>query len=123
MARHGYLDECVIYESAEDGCWIAHSLATDQIGTGGCVLEALVDVWKAVRQVLELAEQEPDVQPVRRAPARIRRMAQHAQRLPDEIHEIACKQLTGDWPEDFQPSFKTPPKRTYRAEIREAVGA
>lgn len=48
-------DTCVIYYSREDKCWVAHSVRTDQIGMGDCVVHALADLMRAVEQVLRIA--------------------------------------------------------------------
>ena len=114
-------DICVIYESRQDNCWIAHSLRTDQIGTGDCVVNALADLLKAVQQILNLAKQEDDIAVLREAPTRIQRMAKTAQTLPREIYEIAHKRVHGEWPKDFEPNFKTPHRRKYKTNIVEAV--
>lgn len=123
MTKHQFKDKCVIYESRQDNCWVAHSLRTDQIGTGDCVVDALADLLKAIGQILNLANQENDVAVSREAPARIQRMVQTAQPLPREIYEIAYKRVHGEWPEDFKPNFKTPHRRKYKADIPEAAVA
>ncbi len=119
-----FVDICVIYASERDkGKWVAHSLETDQIGVGDCIVDALADLLKAIRQILDLADQEGDIAVFREAPARIKRMAETAQPLPREIYEIAHKRVHGEWPEDFEPSSKTPHRRKYKTEIHEAVAS
>ena len=93
----------VIYESREDGCWIAHGIRSDQIGTGDSVVEALADAIRAVGQVVSLANEDPTIEPFRGAPARIRKMAERAAPLPGEIFEIAHKMATGEWPREWDP--------------------
>ena len=116
-------DTCVIYESRADKCWIAHSLRTDQIGAGDCVVAALEDLLRAVEQVFKLAAEDGDVAIFREAPKRIQKMAESAEPLPREIYEIAHKRVHGGWPADFEPRFKTPHRRKFIADIHEAVGA
>ena len=60
--------ECRVYWFSVDNCWIAHSMYTDQIGTGETPVEALQDMVKAVDQVFELAKEDETVQPWRYAP-------------------------------------------------------
>ena len=52
-------ESVVIYWSAEDNCWIAHSLYMDQIGTGRRVVDALADLIKAMNAVLREAMADP----------------------------------------------------------------
>jgi hypothetical protein len=91
----------VIYESAEDKCWIAHGLSTDQMGYGDCVVDALVEYMRAIDQVLRVASEEKDVQVLRKAPADVRARARSARKLPAEIYEIAYKRVRGRWPKDW----------------------
>jgi len=114
-------DTCVIYESRQDECWIAHSLRTDQIGTGGCVVEALEDLLRAIDQVMRLAAEDEDVQVFREAPARIRKMVRTAKPLPREIYEIAHKRVRGEWPKEFKPAFDVSSRRRWCVELHEAV--
>ena len=117
-------DTCVIYRSPADECWIAHSLRTDQIGTGECVLDALTDLLRALKQLLKLKEEDPDVVVWRSAPARIRQMAARARQLPRELFEIAHKRVEGEWPADLSLSVSPKPRRRarrYRADIEETA--
>lgn len=102
------METCFIYESRKDKCWIAHSLRTDQIGTGDNVVEALADLLLAVDQLLELAQEERDIEVFRPAPAAIQNKVKTAKRLPKEIYEIAHRKARGDWPVDIDVSV---PKR------------
>ena len=61
-------DEAVIYHSKEDDCWIAHSIKTDQVGTGDQVVEALADLIRGVRAVLSLAAKDRTIAYLREAP-------------------------------------------------------
>ncbi len=114
-----FTDKAVIYASKEDGCWIAHTLRTDQIGTGDCVVEALADVIKAVDEVVALADQDASVAVFRRASPRVCRMAQAAAKLPKEIYEIAHRRARGTWPKEIiEPAFKAKRKK-FLAEMTE----
>ena len=95
--RRLFMDTFAIYYSKEDRYWVAHSLRTDQFGTGDCVVNALVDGLKAVDQVIELAKRKPDTQVFRSAPADVWEIARTAKRLPDELYQIAHKRLYGKW--------------------------
>ena len=81
-------DVMVIYRSAEDDCWIAHSLATDQLGTGQGIVEALADGIRAVEQVREFAKSNPSIAVQRKAPKAIQELARRAKPLPRELYEI-----------------------------------
>jgi len=58
MPRHkdriSFKDEFIVYYSKEDQSWIAHSLYTDQLGYGDCVVNAIVDLLIATKNLLEL---------------------------------------------------------------------
>jgi hypothetical protein len=81
-------DYLVIYHSQEDDCWIAHSLRTDQIGTGDSILSALTDALRAVEQVWNLSQEDPSVAFLREAPPEIQQMEKTAKRLPREIYAL-----------------------------------
>ena len=115
------METCVIYESKKDNCWIAHSLRTDQIGTGDDPLEALADLLVAVDQLLELAQEESDIEVFRPAPKYIQNMARRAMRLPKEIYEIAHRKARGDWPLDI--SLNLPKRRRFVTELTEPIHA
>lgn len=88
-------DTAVVYHSDEDNCWIAHSLRTDQIGSGEKIVEALSDLLCAVDQVRQIAEEDPSVDFYRQAPAQIQQKAHHAKSLPQEFYEAACHIAVG----------------------------
>ena len=95
-------DKCVVYWSRQDSMWVSHSLRTDQIGVGGCVLDALVDLMKGVNSLLAIAAEDETVKVLREAPARIQNLAKNAEPLPKELYEIAYRKVHGDWPEVFK---------------------
>lgn len=117
-----FWDIYAIYFSKSDKCWIAHSLRTDQFGTGDCVVDAFVDGMKAVDQVIELAKKQPDIQVLRDAPEEIQQIAKNAMRLPDEIFEIAHKKLYGEWPEELPFDLNPKPSVSFTRKILEEVG-
>lgn len=96
-----FSDTAVIYHSRQDGCWIAHSLKTDQIGTGEQVVEALADLIRAVRSVLALARADQSIAYLRDAPPKIKAMAAKNKKLPHEIFEVAYRRATGRWPQNW----------------------
>jgi len=118
-----FWDIYAIYYSKSDKCWIAHSLRTDQFGTGDCVVDAFVDGMKAVDQIIELAKKHPDIEVLRDAPEEIRQIARNAMRLPDEIYEIAHKKLYGEWPKELPFDLKPELSKTFTRKILEEVGA
>jgi hypothetical protein len=93
-----FLDVAVIYPSPnEKGKWVAHSIETDQIGVGECVLDAYVELLRAVRALLSAAERDSSIQVLRRAPDEVCAMLMTARKLPDEIVEIAALQVDGQF--------------------------
>jgi hypothetical protein len=91
---HGKLpfkDEFVIYYSKTDKSWIAHSLCTDQLGYGDCVVNAIVDLLIGTKNLLDLHAKDPDVEIYRQAPERIKRYGKRAKRLPEVLWEVACE--------------------------------
>lgn len=120
-SKRPFRETCVIYESSEDGCWVAHGLRTDQIGMGNCVVDALADFMKAVDQVLKVASQGKNISVSRSAPPEILAMAKTARPLPREIYEIAHKKLYGHWPREF--CVGAPPKQTFKTTLSELIPA
>ena len=118
-----FMDIFVIYSSKDDHCWVAHSLRTDQIGTGDCVLEALMDGMKAVDQIVELAEKDGDVEVFCDAPEEIAVLAKSAQPLPQELYDIAHKKLYGEWPDKCGIKLDVPASETFTIGVPEKVCA
>ena len=106
-------DTFVIYFSKTDDCWIGHSLKTDQIGTGDCVLDALVDATIAVKAAYDIAKNDSSIDFLRQAPQDIQEIAKRAKNLPKELAEIAYKRITGDWPEDTKVEVTTKKLATF----------
>ena len=92
------MDQLVIYYLRGDKCWVAHSLRTDQVGTGKHPLEAMVDAMKAIRQVMALAQDDPSINPWREAPQRIQKLALKSELLPDVVSQLALRMANGLWP-------------------------
>jgi hypothetical protein len=105
-------DECLVYHSKGDNCWLAHSLHTDQIGTGKDIIGALVELLESVRTLLILSKKRTDIRVQREAPAAVQKRAQKAILLPNELLEIACKRALGEWPKQIkliaEPEHKHP---------------
>lgn len=114
-----FSDTLAIFYSEEDQCWVAHSLRTDQFGTGDCVLDALMDGMKAVDQVIALSKKKPEVQVLSEAPEEIRQIIQNAKRLPDEIFEIAHKKLYGEWPYNIE--IDIPHTDSFKMQVKESI--
>lgn len=123
-AKKRFKDTFLIYFSDEDKCWVAHSLCTDEIGTGDCIINALTDGIKAVNQVIELAKERPDIKFPSHAPDEYWDMAKQAKALPREMYEIAFKRFHGDWPEDdIKPKFDIPHKEMFIKQVMETMPA
>lgn len=117
-------DVCLVYQSKEDKCWVAHSMRTDQIGTGDCIVNALADLLRAVKELLELAEEDGSIQVLKDAPAEFQKLAKTAQTLPQEVYEVAHKMVFGQWPENLIADFKPTGKKTpFKAEIEAPMPA
>ena len=111
----------VIYESAEDKCWIAHGLRSDQIGMGDCIVEALVAYMRAIEHALRAAAEGKDVTLRRLAPPEIRALARTARLLPREVFEIAYKRLKGRWPEDLSVSAPPGSDAVFKGKVEDPV--
>ena len=117
-----FLDIAVMYPSPnEKGKWVAHSIETDQIGVGECVLEAYVELCRAVRALLNAADRDPSIQVLSPAPENIRRMLMTAKKLPDEIAEIAALQLSGRFPATLDKPWNPPQLRALSAPVMVSV--
>lgn len=107
-----FADECVVYHSKTDNCWLAHSLRTDQIGTGKDAIDALVELLESVRSLLILSRKHTDIRVRREAPFAVQKLAHKAISLPNELFEIACKRARGVWPKQIkliaEPGHKYP---------------
>jgi hypothetical protein len=101
-------DRCVIYFSENDKCWIAHSLYTDQIGTGECMLDALVEIMTVVDALFMVSQEQKDVRVWRKAPLKILNLAKKAAILPEELYEIAHKRARGLWPNELRVTISQP---------------
>lgn len=114
-------DECVIYYSKQDGCWIAHSLRTDQIATGKCVLDAYVALLSVIESLLQVATMEKDIRILREAPKDIQARAERAIPLPGDLCDYAYKRIHGEWPSEYGLTFAAPPSknRPLKLKIRE----
>lgn len=112
-----FSDTAVIYHSPEDGCWIAHSLKTDQIGTGEQVVDALADLIRGVHAVLRLARKDHSIAYLRAAPSEIKRRAAGSKKLPSEIFEVAYRRATGRWPQDWSIPEPKKDSESYTAQI------
>ena len=66
-----FVDTVLIYYSQNDECWIAHSLKTDQVGTGVDMDRALAHLIKVVDGLLELARQDKTIRYLCDAPKEI----------------------------------------------------
>ncbi len=95
-------DRFVIYYSNRDKSWLAHSLHTDQIGTGSSFMSAFADLLTGVSNLLALAKKDKNIAIYREAPKAIQKRAEKAKPLPGELVSMALKRLSGDWPRDIR---------------------
>jgi hypothetical protein len=81
-----FIDICLIYRSQDEpGKWVAHSLNTDQIAVGRCVLEAFVELKPVVRAYIESAETDRTILFPNLAPKKIRDKLATAKSLPSSL--------------------------------------
>ena len=117
-----FKDVAFIYRSQEDDCWIAHSLRTDQIGTGIDMGRALADLIRGIDSLLQIAAEDGTVAYLREAPKEIQDRAAISKPLPKEIYEVAHKIARGEWPTEIDPSFQaTDDDEEFTAEVCESV--
>jgi hypothetical protein len=116
-----FKDECVIYYSRSDECWIAHGLHTDQIGTGSGALDALVEFMEGIDTLLSVAQKHKDIDIYREAPHYIQKRAQKAYALPEELYGIASKKVRGYWPDNTKISIKFPKNRSIKTDINDSI--
>jgi hypothetical protein len=91
---HPLRDVWLIYPSGhERGKCVAHSLYTDQIGVGDSVLDAYIELFRAVRALLAETRRDERVKVFQPAPERVWRMLERAEPLPKEIVQIAHRML------------------------------
>jgi hypothetical protein len=112
-------EEAVIYFSDEDGCWIAHGLRTDQIGTGERVVDALADLIRAVDEVAQLAAEDESIAVLRSAPDQVLSLAASAQLLPLEVFDVAYKMVHGTWPDNIELTVKNVAEGRFLAHFHE----
>jgi len=104
-------DRVVVYPSSEDQCWVAHSLRTDQIGVGDSIVEAVVDLVGAVRNLIAEAAKDERVQVGQDAPPEIQRLAESAEKLPDSIISVITQRVCGPWPKSWPTDVQDIPQR------------
>lgn len=115
-------DTAIIYYSEDDGCWIAHSLRTDQVGTGVDMGRALADMIRGIDGLLDLARADETIAYQREAPAEIQERLTSSKKLPKEIYEVAHKIARGEWPQEIEPSFQAQnTDEDFSAEFSEAA--
>ena len=105
MPIQPFADVAVLYHSPADGGWVAHSLRTDQVGTGDDMVRALADLIRGVNGLLAEAAADPTVAYLREAPADIPALAAGSVRLPAEVGQVARKIAGDTWPESIDPRF------------------
>ena len=114
-------DTCIMYFSKVDNTWIAHSLHTDQIGTGNNLLDALIDIMIGLNDLIALKNKDKSILLFREAPEKIQKLDQKAKHLPEEISRIAFRKIHGDWPKGLKFSVDSIKKHCLRAEITEPL--
>jgi len=88
LPKH-FCDPCVIYPAAEDGMWVAHSLNTDQLAQGDCVLHAYVELKRVMRAFIAEVNETPDIEVFTPAPREVWKMFAEAKPLPQSMVDRA----------------------------------
>ena len=96
MSITGFVDTWVIYQStSKRGNWVAHSVNTDQIGMGTSVLNAYLELHRAMDILLAEAKKHKMADIIHPAPQEILDKLAHARPLPKKIVDIATMKLRG----------------------------
>jgi len=83
-----FCDIWLFYPSEEDpGMWVGHSILTDQIAMGECVVEAYVALKRVVRALLEEAKENPRTKVFSPAAKEVVDRLRKSRPLPKEITE------------------------------------
>lgn len=114
-------DEFVIYYSKEDESWIAHSLRTDQMGLGDCVVDALADLMLGLHNLHQLAKTQKDIQIAFEAPDEIKKIARQAKHLDDCILEIAFKKFCKTWPKYYNVHIDISQTERLTGELQDSI--
>lgn len=81
-----FADIWLFYRSEDDpGMWVGHSLFTDQVAVGKCVLEAYTVLRRVIRALLEEAKADPAVRVFQPAPKEVMQRLQKSRPLSREI--------------------------------------
>jgi len=116
-ANKHFADECLLYYSRSDSCWIAHSLHTDQIGIGTDVITALSKLIEVISSLIIFSKTHQDTVIHREAPIAIQKRIEKAVPLPNELCEIAYKRTLGEWPKEIKLLAEPTKKRALIAKI------
>ena len=91
-----FVDLCLIYQDEDvPGQWIGHSLNTDHVAVGDCVLDAYMALERVLHALWQEANADPRVRLFSRAPQAVRDRLKHARPLPKELLEIAELKRSG----------------------------
>jgi hypothetical protein len=89
-----FADVWLIYESEDDpGMWVAHSLKTDQVAVGDCVLQAYVIMKRVMRAYWIAIAEDPSLE-VERAPKAVWDMLKTAKPLENALMDRADELLS-----------------------------
>jgi hypothetical protein len=88
-------DHCVIYYSKKDMCWIAHSLYTDQVGTGEDIRDALAELISAIRSLIAIYIKCKDIRLWRDAPQETFKLEKKSKPLREDIYREAIEIALG----------------------------
>lgn len=113
-----FRDEFIIYYSKEDASWVAHSLHTDQMGFGDCVVDALVDLMIGLHNLLNLAKREK-VQVLFEAPDDIKEFVRTAKPIAECILQIAIEKFQNRIPPEYTLHVDIPQTERLKASYEE----
>ena len=84
MPKKSFEDILIVYPSdCDPGKFVAHSVRTDQIGVGDNAVEAICELFSAVRDLLEEAAKDTSIVVECLAPDEVLRKFATAHKIPD----------------------------------------
>jgi hypothetical protein len=75
-------DGILVYYSHQDRAWLAHSLRTDQIGCGDCILSAIESLLRGIKTIMEMSKADRSIEVWHEAPPAIQAKVKNAKPLP-----------------------------------------
>lgn len=114
-----FKDEFLVYYSVQDKSWIAHSLHTDQLGYGDCVVNAIVDLLIGTKNLLKLKRKDPEIEVFCEAPEEILNRRKKAKLLPPVLWEVAMERFSKKL--QYPAHFDVPQNTQFTHKVKEQL--